>query len=119
MDGPKSVESGELTGVSFTLPDSPKTEAPPEVLALAARLGTKDEINRTPQYQGDKWSQPHELLRTVNVQGNHIRGVQADVGRVQHDLYNLKLRNSIIVAVVTALLMKAPEIAVWSYRLFR
>ncbi len=119
MDGVEGLESGQLIRVSFTLPDTPKPEAPSEVLALAARLGTKDEINRTPQYQGDKWSQPHELLRTVNVQGNHIRGVQADVGRVQHDLYNLKLRNSIIVAVVTALLMKAPEIAAWSYALLK
>jgi len=105
--------------VSFTLPDLPKSEAPPEVLALAARLGTKDEINRTPQYQGDKWSQPHELLRTVNVQGNHIRGVQAEVGRVQHQIYNLQLRNSIVVAIVTALLVKAPEIAAWGYALLK
>ncbi len=105
--------------VSFTLPTDPTPFAPPEVLERAERLGTKDKIDRTPQYQGDKWVKPEELLRTVNAQGNHIRGVQASVGQVQHDLYNLKLRNAIIVAIITAVLMRAPEIAAFVHRFFQ
>lgn len=106
--------------MSWTLPtDFPAQPAPPkDVLDVAARKGTLGQIDRRPQYQGPNWSTPEKLLETVNVQGNHIRGVQADVGRVQHDLYNLKLRNAIVVAVITGVLARAPEIVSFLSKFF-
>lgn len=76
---------------------------PKEVLDRAERCGTLDKIVRAPQYRDPKFAKPEELLKTVNTHGDKLRAVQ-------HDLYNLKLRNGIITAVVTALLVKAPEI---------
>jgi hypothetical protein len=89
----------------------------PQVLERAARLGTLNQVDRRLQYQSPQYARPEALLETVNAQGNHIRGVRADVGRVQNQVYNLKLRNSIVVAVVTAVLMRAPEIFTFFYRL--
>ncbi len=91
----------------------------PEVLKRAEILGTLNKIDRTPQYRSDDHAKPEKLLEAVNVQGNHIRGVQKTIGQVQRDLYNLKLRNALIVSVATALLMRAPEISVWVWRFFR
>jgi hypothetical protein len=102
--------------VSFTLPENPSYSRDPanlEVLQRAERLGTLDKIDRTPQYEASQNAAPRALLTAVNVQGNHIRAVQADIGRMQHKVYNLKLRNAIIVSMVTAFLMRLPEI--WEY----
>ncbi len=105
--------------MSFTLPtDSPISDCDREAIDRAKRIGTYQQIDRRAQYMSPQHARPEALLEAVNVQGNHIRGVQADVGRVQHDLYNLKLRNSIIVAIVTAVLMKVPEIAAFLYPFF-
>jgi hypothetical protein len=89
------------------------------VLERAQLLGTLNKVDRKAQYQGPEYAKPEHLLEAVNVQGNHIRGVQADVGRVQHQVYNLRLRNSLIVAAVTALLARAPEICAWVSKLVR
>jgi hypothetical protein len=88
------------------------SQAPKEVLDRAERLGTLDKIVRAPQYRDPKFAKPEELLRTVNIHGDALRAVQ-------HDLYNLKLRNGIVTAVVTAVLVKAPEILTLVTRLFR
>ena len=89
------------------------------VLERAQRLGTLNQIDRKPQYSAPECAKPEALLEAVNVQGNHIRGVQADVGRVQHQVYNLRLRNSLIVAAVTAALTRAPEIWAWVAKFVR
>jgi len=104
------------------VPDKPSYSRDPEnleVLQRAERLGTLDKIDRTQQYQDPKLAQPRALLTAVNVQGNHIRATQADMGRLQHKVYNLKLRNAIIVSMVTAFLMRLPEIWAWAYQFFR
>jgi hypothetical protein len=106
--------------VSFTLPtDPPISDCDREAIERAKRIGTYKQIDRRAQYMTPQHARPEALLEAVNVQGNHIRGVQASVGQVQHDVYNLKLRNSIVVAIVTAVLMRAPEIAAYLYQLFR
>lgn len=108
--------------MSFTLPDSPSCSRDPvnlEVLQRAERLGTLDKVDRTPQYQNPEEAQPRKLLNAVNVQGNHIRNVQAEMGRIQHKVYNLKLRNAIIVSMVTAFLMRLPEIVLWASQFLR
>jgi hypothetical protein len=94
---------------------------PTEIAAIerAKRLGTYGKIDRRAQYQGSDRAQPEALLQAVNAQGNHIRGLQSDTGKMQKQLYNLKLRNAIVCSTVTALLVKAPEILTWASRLFR
>lgn len=102
--------------MSFTLPDDFRQRGVPfplDALKRAEQLGTLNKIDRRPQYLSEEYSKPHALLEAVNVQGNHIRGVQKNLGELQHQLYNLKLRNSIIVSIVTAVLMRAPEIWQW------
>lgn len=89
-----------------------------QVMDRAKQLGTLNQIDRRAQYNGPERAQPHALLEAVNAQGNHIRGLQSYTGKLQHDLYNLKLRNGIVTAVVTALLVKAPEIVAWLMRAF-
>jgi hypothetical protein len=102
-------------------PEYPISEAEHEAIERAKRIGTYNQIDRKPQYSTPQHALPEQLLEAVNVQGNHIRGVRADVGRVQRQIYDLKLRNSIIVALVTATagaaLMEAPKIAglLWSW----
>jgi hypothetical protein len=97
----------------------PTVPAPQAVLDRAERLGTLNQVDRRAQYLGPDRAKPEALLSAVNAQGNHIRGVQKDLGQVQHQVFNLKLRNSIIVSIVTAALTKAPEIWSWAHRLFR
>jgi hypothetical protein len=102
--------------------DSPQSRTNPltfEVLKRAERLGTLNQVDRRPQYLGQENAKPEALLKGINELGNHIRGTQKDLGQVQHQLYNLKLRNAIIVAVVTALLMKAPDLVTWLSRFFQ
>lgn len=88
-------------------------------LERAEKCGTLGKIDRTAQYDDPEFAQPKALLKTVNEQGTHIRGAQKDIGRIQRDLYNLKLRNSIVVAVFTAILVRAPEIVSWIASLSR
>lgn len=85
----------------------------------AEALGTLNKVDRRAQYEGPERARPEALLEAVNAQGNHIRGLQSDTGKLQRDLYNLKLRNGIITAVVTAALVKAPEILSFLAPLFR
>lgn len=117
-----SVEAALLCAVLISMPSKPSYSRDPEnlaVLQLAESVGTLDKIDRTKQYQAPKNAEPRALLNAVNVQGNHIRHVQADMGRIQHKVYNLKLRNAIIVAMVTAFLMRLPEIYAFAWRFFR
>lgn len=93
--------------------DLPKSSFPLHVLKRAERLGTLNKIDRRPQYEGPERARPEALLEAVNAQGNHIRGVQSDLGKIQRKVYDLKLRNSIVVAIVTAVLMRLPEIWQW------
>jgi hypothetical protein len=85
----------------------------------AKKLGTYKKIDRTPQYSGPECATPEALLEAVNVQGNHIRASQANQDRMQRQVFNLKLRNSIIVAVITALVSRAPDIWAFLYRWFQ
>jgi hypothetical protein len=85
---------------------------------VAKQLGTYEKIDRTPQYTNSEQEQPSKLLKAVNAQGNHIRGLQVDTGRIQQQVFNLKLRNAIVVAVVTGALARAPEIWAWLARIF-
>ena len=98
-------------------PEYPISEAEHEAIERAKRIGTFNQVDRKAQYSTPQHALPAQLLEAVNVQGNHIRGVRADVGRVQRDLYNLTLRNSIMVAALTAFLMELPKIAdfVWTW----
>lgn len=75
----------------------------------AKRLGTYNQIDRRAQYDGPDRAQPGALLDAVNVQGNYIRQLQADKDRMQRSLMNLKLRNSLIVAIVTSIGWKLVE----------
>jgi hypothetical protein len=95
-----------------------------ETLERAKKLGTLDKVDRTPQYEDpSEWAKPEKLLTAVNVQGNHVRRAQKDIGEVRHDVQdlklrmNLQLRNTVVTAIVTAVLMKAPEIFSFLYRL--
>jgi len=88
-------------------------------LERARKLGTLDKVDRTPQYDGPEFAKPEKLQEAVNVQGNHIRGLQKDTGHIQQQIFNLKLRNAIVVAVITAGLTRAPEILGILTRLFR
>jgi hypothetical protein len=114
--------------VSFTLPTDPLPSNPRStettlnslsVLKRAERLGTLNQVDRKQQYQGDEFTKPESLLKAVNEQGNHIRGVQQNVGKMQRDLYDLKLRNSLIVAFTTAVLMKFPELLAYLKAFFQ
>jgi hypothetical protein len=73
-------------------------------LAKARKAGTVGKIDRTAQYDDPEYVKPEELRKGLNCMGMHVRGLQADQGRMQRDLMNLKLRNGIIVAIVTAVL---------------
>jgi hypothetical protein len=108
-----SLDAARIVAV-LAMPD-PKVET---ALDLARKVGTLDKVDRRPQYSDPKKNaQPEALLEAVNAQGNHIRGLQSDTGKMQRQLYNLKLRNSVVVAASTALLMNAPAIArfVWAW----
>lgn len=82
---------------------------PEEVKERAIRLGTWGKIKRDPQYQGPERARPEALLDALNVQGNHIRSLQSEKERMQQTLSNLRLRNSIIVALVTAITTAVAE----------
>jgi hypothetical protein len=103
------------------LTDYPQSRTNPLALAVLKRAelcGTLNQVKRAPQYRGEEYTKPEKLLEAVNAAGDLARGVQADLGKVQNHLYNLKLRNSLIVASVTAALMRAPEIWAWLVRLW-
>ena len=93
--------------------------APPHVIERAKYLGTFNKIDRRAQYDGPERAQPEALLHAVNAQSNHIRGLQADTGRLSQQVFNLKLRNAAIVAVVTGLVTRAPEIVRWVLLILR
>lgn len=88
-------------------------------LERARKLGTLNKDDRTPQYDGAESAKPEKLLEAVNVQGNHIRKLQKSAGEIQQQVFNLKLRNAIVVAIITAGLTRAPEILGILTRLFR
>lgn len=73
------------------------------VIDRAKRLGTFDKIDRHAQYDGPERAHPLALLAAVNAQGNHIRALQSEKERMQEKIANLRLRNSVIVALVTAI----------------
>jgi hypothetical protein len=86
-------------------------------IARAKRIGTYDQIDRRAQYDGPDRAQPGALLEAVNALGTHTRGLKADADRMQQDLMNLKLRNAVVVAVITAVLARGPEIFAWLVRI--
>jgi hypothetical protein len=97
-------------------PNFPETK---DVLDRAQRLGTLNQVDRRLQYQGPQCAKPEALLKAVNEQGNHIRSAQKDLGQIRHQVYNLKLRNAIVVSAVTVFLTRSPEIWTWVSRFFR
>ena len=101
--------------------DFPKSRGdfPLPALKRAELLGTLNKIDRRPQYSSPQHAKPEALLEAVNELGNNTRGVQKDLGQIQRQVFNLKLRNAIVVAVVTGALARAPEIAAWLVRLFQ
>jgi hypothetical protein len=102
------------------MPDFPsEPAAPQEVLDRAECMGTLHKVDRRAQYQRPQDCKPEALLEAVNVQGNHMRAAQKDLGQFRNQLYNLKLRNAIVVSVVTVILSRAPEIAAWLSRLLK
>ena len=82
-------------------------------------LGTLGKIDRRAQYNGPERATPGALLEAVNALGNHTRGLRADTGRLSQQVFNLKLRNSVIVAIVTGVLARGPEIVTWLIRILR
>jgi hypothetical protein len=73
--------------------------APPHVIERAKYLGTFNKIDRSVQYEGPERARPEALLHAVNAQSNHIRGLQSDTGRLSQQVFNLKLRNAVVVAL--------------------
>lgn len=89
------------------------------VIHRAKILGTYGKADRSAQYADvDRYASPEALLDAVNAQGNHIRSLQAEKERMQKQLFNLKLRNAVVVAAVTVILTRTPEIYAWLARLF-
>lgn len=86
-------------------------------LEKAQKLGTLGKLDRSAQYSGPEECSPERLLKAVNVIGTHVRGAQSDLGRMQRQLMNLKLRNGIVVALITAIVSRAPEILSWLMRI--
>lgn len=97
----------------------PEANPPHEAIAFAQAVGTLGKINRDAQYSSADQARPEKLLNAVNKQGNHIRGLQADKERMQKQLMNLKLRNTIVASAVTGFLLKLPEIIGFVYKLTR
>lgn len=88
--------------------------AAPEIIPVEAiQAGTVNEPNRSRQYQAAIHKTPEKLLEGVNVAGAIARGARTDLDKLQRQMMNLKLRNSVVVAIVTALLVKLPEIWAW------
>jgi hypothetical protein len=84
------------------MPD-PKVEA---AIELAKRVGTYGKIDRSKQYEG-RYSN-EVLLRNDNLQFSRLRKLEKQ-----------RFRHSILVAVISAVLARAPEIAAWLYQFFR
>jgi hypothetical protein len=84
----------------------------------AKRLGTYDQVDRTAQYSGPDRALPNILLEAVNVQGNHIRALQSETGKLRRDLMRVKIKHAVVVAVIAAVLARGPEIVRWVVRLF-
>jgi hypothetical protein len=89
-------------------------------LEKARRAGTLNAADRSRQYQPpfDEIT-PQRTIEHLNRMGVTVRGLQADKQRMQRALMNLKLRNAIAVAVVTAVLSRSPEIARWIWTFVR
>jgi hypothetical protein len=85
----------------------------------AKQLGTYGKNDRSAQYKAPENAKPEKLLEAVNVQGNHIRGLQSDQGRLQRQLMNLKLRNGVLVSAATAFFIHLPRILSWAAAFFR
>ncbi len=77
-----------------------------DAIAYAKRVGTYGKIDRSAQYQG-RYS-PEALLRNDNLQFRKLREIE-----------RMHLRNAVIVALVSAVLARAPEIAAWVTRLMK
>ena len=80
-----------------------------EAIERARQIGTYGKIDRRAQYNGADRATPEALLKAVNELGNHTRGLQSDTGKMQRQLYNLKLRNTLVAitssAVTSAILL--------------
>lgn len=85
----------------------------------AKRLGTFGQVDRTRQYDGPERARPEILLHSVNALGNNYRQLVTEKDRMQKQLMNLKLRNSIVTAAVTAVLVRGPEILRFALHLLR
>jgi hypothetical protein len=85
----------------------------------AKRLGTYGQIDRSKQYEGPERARPEVLLNSVNALGNNYRQLVTEKDRMQKNLMNLKLRNSIITAGVTAVLVRSPEIVRFVWHVLR
>ncbi len=83
----------------------------------ALLLGTYDKPDRSKQYQAPHEEQPSRLLRAVNTLGDHTRHLQSNQAELQRQLMNFKLRNGVVIAVITGLLARAPEIWSWLMRI--
>src|SRR5579859_3698769 len=102
--------------------DDPTFEAqsvPPKVREQAEKLGTWGKIKRDQQYQGPERARPEVMLHSHNEQWNRIRLLFSENDKMQRRISRIKLRNSIIVAVVTGFTARAPEIITFLWRLFR
>jgi hypothetical protein len=99
----------------------PKSLSPEEQKEVqrALRMGTFGKIDRTEQYAGLDRAKPEQLLKAVNKANNGIRALQVEKDRIYRTIFNLRLRNSIVVAAVTGLLSNAPAIYRWLHSLFR
>lgn len=98
-----------------------KNLAPEDRLEVqrALRMGTFGKIDRTEQYKGSDRATPHQLLRAVNKANNDVRALQAEKDRIYQKIFNLKLRNAVIVASITGAIARGPEIWAWISGLFR
>lgn len=92
-----------------------------DALVRAEQCGTYGKPIRDAQYDPKRFPEeksPERLLLAVNTHGNYIRQLQIDKERIRRQVMNLKLRNGLVVAVVTAALTRAPEILRWLARFF-
>lgn len=85
----------------------------------ATRCGTLNKPDRSSQYDSPEYLAPEKLRHAINALGTHVRTSQANQDRMQRQLMNLKLRNAVVVAAITAMIARAPEIVALVERLLR
>lgn len=88
---------------------NPPKNIPLPVFYRAQRAGTFNKDDRTEQYDSAEYATPAELLKATNAHGNQLRKLQTDKDRLQRQLMNLKLRNSLIVSIVTGVVLALVE----------